>query len=323
MTQKVSRRFSLLNGDSKNLRVCPKCEKKRFRPYFDEKEERVLEEFGVCNRVDSCGFSRFPFELIEEDKKGQSFGGKRLPAPSIQKPKKIRRQTEFIDFVHFYRLEGRTPLEDFFQQRFGKDALLEVLRRFPTGAAVYKNRTYSVHWHIDEDGNIHTGKMMQYDLRRNEVGKLCLKRTGFLNWVHAVLEPPLKSGEWTQTLFGLLQLKERPEAPVAVCEGYRVAMTASLYFPKYVWTAVDSCAMLTAYDKSCSVLEPLKGRQIILFPDLGRGAEDWRKGAKVLRSQGFDVSIDSTLEEIATKEEREKGLDLEDFLLRFEPEDFQ
>ena len=320
MTQKAMR-FELLSGTAKNLKTCPSCGKKRLRPYFDRICQVTLEDFGVCNRSDSCGFSRFPFELIEEDKKsGETFGGRALPPPSIQK--KRREQKEFIDFVHFFRLEGRTPLEDFFEKRFGRESLLEVLRRFPTGAGEFNGQTYSIHWHIDEDSNIHTGKMMQYELKENEFGKLVLKRRGRQNWIHAIAEPSFAPDEWTQTLFGLMQLKERPEAPVAVCEGYRTAMTASLYFPKYVWTAVDSCSTLTSYDNECTILSPLLKRQVVLFPDLGQALKDWTRKADRLKEVGFDVTIDSTLEELATAKEREEGLDLEDFLLRFEPEDF-
>lgn len=318
MSQRA-RRFELLSGTAKNLRACPSCNKKRFRPYFDRVEEKVLEEFGVCNRSDSCGFSRFPFELIEGGGEKRP-GGRFLPPPSVQKPKRVQR--EFFDFVHFFRLEGRTALEDFFEKRFGTEALLQVLRRFPTGAAEYRGETYSIHWHIDTDSNIHTGKMMQYELKRNELDKLILKRRGRQNWVHAITEPAFEPEEWTQTLFGALQLKERPQAPVAVCEGYRTAMTASLYFPEYVWTAVDSCSTLTAYDNECTVLSPLRKRQVILFPDLGKGAKEWERKAERLRELNFDVTIDTTLESLATEEEREKGLDLEDFLLRFNPEDF-
>lgn len=307
------RRFTPLPGTSKNLRHCPKCGKKRFRPYFDELTQEVLDSYGICNREDACGHSEFPWELL--GKSEETFGGKRLPAPV----KKKREQTEFIDWIHFFRLEGRTPLNDFLEARFGKEEALRVIGRFPTGACVDGGEVFNVHWHIDEESRIHTGKLMQYRLEENEFGKTVLKRHGRMNWVHSFCEPKLE--EYTQTLFGLGQLKERPSAPVAVCEGYRTAMTASVYFPSYVWLAVDSCSMLTAYEGTCSLFEPLRRRQVILFPDLGEGLKRWTRGAEVLKSKGFDVTLNSLLDELATDEERKQGLDLEDFLLRFEPDE--
>ena len=79
--------------------------------------------------------------------------------------------------------------------------------------------------------------------------------------------------------------------------------------------------MLTAYEGTCSLFEPLRRRQVILFPDLGEGLKRWTRGAEVLKSKGFDVTLNSLLDELATDEERKQGLDLEDFLLRFEPDE--
>jgi hypothetical protein len=328
MTAQAARRFRLLSGTRENLKACPQCQKKRFRPYLDELTGEVLEAYGVCNRADSCGFSEFPHELLKDAKgeRGELYGGKPLPSPLVRRvtAKNKREQREYLPASLVSELDGRSPLTDFFQERFGREALLEVLRRFPTGTAVKGGKVFSVHWHLDERGRVHTGKMMRYEKRENEVGRAVLKRLkgkGDTNWIHALLDPPFSPENWTQTLFGVTQLKERPFDPVAVCEGYRTAMTASLYFPAYVWTAVDSKDTLTAYEGSCSVLAPLKGREVVLFPDLGKGLEDWKRKEEALKSSGFLVTTDTRLEELATPEEREEGLDLEDFLLRFNPDE--
>ena len=330
MSPERTRRFQLLSGTAKNSLPCPQCGKKRFRPYLDTRTGELLENFGVCNRQDSCGFSSFPHEVLERDRKekGETFGGKPLPAPSLprQVAKSKRKQREYLPYSLVSEFEGRSPLTDFFEKRFGRDKLLEVLYRFPTGTALLGEKRFSVHWHLDEEGRVHTGKMMRYEERENELGKPVLKRLkgkGDTTWVHSFLDTPPDPEDWTQTLFGVTQLKERPLAPVAVCEGYRTAMTASLYFPAYVWTAVDSKDVLTAYEGTCSVLAPLKGRQVVLFPDLGKGLETWKEKLETLHKFGFLASIDSRLDELATEEERKEGVDLEDFLLRFDPEDFQ
>ena len=64
MSPERTRRFQLLSGTAKNSLPCPQCGKKRFRPYLDTRTGEVLEEFGVCNRQDSCGFSSFPHEVV-------------------------------------------------------------------------------------------------------------------------------------------------------------------------------------------------------------------------------------------------------------------
>ena len=87
------------------------------------------------------------------------------------------------------------------------------------------------------------------------------------------------------------------------------------------WVSVGSESLLTAYDGSCSIMKPLRGREVVLFPDLG--AEDsWTTKMLTLRKHGFDCSI-SSLRGIASEAEVDDGLDLADFLLRWSVDDFQ
>lgn len=87
------------------------------------------------------------------------------------------------------------------------------------------------------------------------------------------------------------------------------------------WVSVGSESNLTAYDGSCSIMKPLRGREVVLFPDLG--AEDsWKTKMQTLRKHGFDCSIGSLLH-LSSENEVGDGLDLADFLLRWSVEDFR
>ena len=87
------------------------------------------------------------------------------------------------------------------------------------------------------------------------------------------------------------------------------------------WVSVGSESLLTAYDGSCSIMKPLRGREVILFPDLG--AEDsWTSKMLTLRKHGIDCSI-SSLRGIASVEDVANGYDLADYLVKWSVDEFQ
>ncbi|MDA7743194.1 hypothetical protein N8891_03080, partial [Flavobacteriales bacterium] len=70
-----------------------------------------------------------------------------------------------------------------------------------------------------------------------------------------------------------------------------------------------------------SIMKPLRGREIVLLPDLG--AEDsWTTKMLTLRKHGFDCSI-SSLRGLASEDEIANGCDLADYLLKWSVAEFQ
>jgi hypothetical protein len=61
---------------------------------------------------------------------------------------------------------------------------------------------------------------------------------------------------------------------------------------------------------------------VALFPDLG-AFQDWQTLADTLGRSGAQVTVNPILENNATDHERANGLDLADYLLRFEPDLFR
>jgi len=315
------KRFQLLNGGKENP-PCPKCGKNRFRAYLDTVTGEVLARFGVCNRVDSCGFTAFPSHLLT---------GSAVPVPRPVPVRPRRREQEYFYPVPCLNwMDGHSPLHLWILERFGAAELERVVLRFGLGAMKEPGGAdypWTVHWHIDERGRLHTAKLMKY--RRVEVpgGAPIMKRVkeGYcIDWLHTILEPiegkPLGSGNgeepWTQTLYGLQQLSTRRAEPVAIVEGYRTAIVCSIYFPGYVWIGADSISSLTAYGDDCPLLKPLKGRRVFLFPDLGDGESKWRGALPKIHAAGVPALIDSRFSNLAERIGMKSG-DIEDLLLRY------
>ena len=82
--------------------------------------------------------------------------------------------------------------------------------------------------------------------------------------------------------------------------------------------SVLSCHKRPFLPQTSIILTWLKGRKVVLFPDLGQMA-NWHAKAGMMRLQGIDVKVYTYLEEHATEEEKEEGLDIADYLLNEPP----
>src|SRR5690606_39778453 len=66
---------------------------------------------------------------------------------------------------------------------------------------------------------------------------------------------------------------------------------------------------------SKSRFEPLRGRKVVLYPDLG-AYDRWSEKAKELKPI-CSISVSDLLEQVATEKERDNGFDVADYLIRF------
>jgi len=217
--------------------------------------------------------------------------------------------------------------------------LRRTYERFHMGGVVHQGHRYAIFWHIDQDYNVHTGKMMRFiNLTRNGV-QVCkrVREPGAVNWVHSAI--PLQddtgarvkfgqgAGEevFTQTLFGLPQLKTRPHDPVAIVEGYKAAIIASIYYPHIVWLASDALGSLTSYEHQgrFPLMEPLRGRGVYLVPDF-RGIEAWEVQGARIRRTGINVVPFPYMDTLTKAAHLLTDCDdIEDVLLRFDHSEFR
>tara|TARA_B100000965_G_scaffold406505_1_gene445785 strand:+ start:4164 stop:4889 length:726 start_codon:yes stop_codon:yes gene_type:complete len=165
-----------------------------------------------------------------------------------------------------------------------------------------------------------------------------------VNWIHSVtkkhldkeskpypkwLEDYLKNDKLIDCLFGEHLLNAYPNNPIALVEAPKTAIYATLYFgfpdlpTNLLWLAVFNLSSLTG--EKCKVL---KGRRVILFPDLSKDGHAFNKWSE--RAAEFNKSIPGTsftvsdlLERNANAQDREKGLDLADYLIKLDWREFR
>lgn len=167
-----------------------------------------------------------------------------------------------------------------------------------------------IFWQIDHAGKVRTGKIMQYN---PESGKRLKHESGAIDWVHNKLKHTKQLPEsfnLQQCFFGEHLLKLYPTKTVAIVESEKSAIIASVQFPDLIWLAAGNINGLSI-DK-CHIL---KGRNIILYPDLN-AFEKWNEKANIIKNEcNCNVKVSDLLERISTPEAKAKGLDVADFMI--------
>lgn len=206
----------------------------------------------------------------------------------------------------------------FLENMFNNIPIDEVCNNYKLGATRNRNVIF---WQIDIHGNVRTGKIMQYN---PDTGKRVHDAGNAIDWVHHKLKRAGTLPEdfnLRQCYFGEHLLSMYPYKTVAIAESEKTAVIASLLMPGYVWLAAGNINGLTV-EKS----KVLRGRSVILFPDLSKelptrptAFELWRKrAAEIRQAYGCKVYVSDYLEKIATDEEKENGFDIADYFLKLE-----
>lgn len=295
--------------------TCPACRKaKTFTRYIDrETGKHISDHVGKCSRLDHCEYHYTPKQYFEANK--PLFEPIQKPAFSytIKKSKPVQVQSAtYVPLKVFkdsLQPHERNYFVSFLIALFGTEKAAQLVSRYFIGTSKHWNGA-TVFWQIDSTGKIRAGKIMLYD---PEKGKRVKEPYNHITWMHKALK--LSNYELKQCLFGEHLLKTDLNKPCALVESEKTAIIASVYLPQFHWLAVGSLTNLNA--EKCQVL---KGRSVTLFPDLN-GFAKWKHKAKEL-SQLARFTVSDLLERKATEEERQKGLDLADYLARLCYKDF-
>jgi len=279
---------------SKNKYQCPACKDndRTFTRYIDtETGKQLAEHVGRCDREGSCGYHLPPRDYLKD-------AGITLTAarPRVAEPVKVSPASYHEpELLTKYGHRHTNGLTEYLAATFGKEATKLLIDRYRIGTY----GKYTLFWQIDLSGRMRAAKLIQYDATRG-------KRTGQTTWLHAKLK--LHDYHLRQCLFGEHLLHDR-QRHVAIVESEKTAIIASHLLPEMLWLATGGKHGLNA-----EKLKPLQGRTVVLYPDLGAFNEWQAKAQELAGLATFTVS--EVLEQEATEEDRQNGLDIADLLLR-------
>jgi hypothetical protein len=299
--------------------TCPHCgEKKRFKRYvYEHNGEYIDETVGMCDRINTCGYHLTP---------KQFFASRGIDANSVlpkgynnlknntsyQVKKKEEAKIFTIDNKWITKaLSNETSFVKFLETKFSEKQINEIQRLYFLGEVDNCDGKEKdvIFWQVDSLLRVRAGKIMKYD---KTTGKRLHSQYG-INWVHnikVVKEELLEDWKMTQCLFGEHLLAIYPQKPICLVESEKAAIIASVYFPQYNWLATGGASQFSK--ERC---QSLKGKMIELFPDLGM-FEKWKiKASEIENELNCKFHLNTFLEESATPEQREQGLDIADILL--------
>ena len=294
---------------------CPACHKKRcFSRYIDtEKQFTFPDDVGRCDHEQSCGYHLTPKEYFDRNPQHKpQHSDWSAPSARIATPTEPPKPASFIaaetvsQTLHGYE---KNNLYLFLRSRFGAEDAFRLMKDYRVGTSKHWPGA-CVFWQTDINGCVRTGKVMLYDA---DNGKRVKHPFNHVTWVHSLLKLP--AFNLRQCFFGEHLLPMNRGKPVAIVESEKTALVAAYYLPEYVWLASggkNGCF-------NSDALHVLRGRQVILYPDIG-ATDQWQQKLSLLHNLGIEASIFNYLEEVATDNERTAGLDIADYLLQIEPD---
>ncbi|MFT4153697.1 DUF6371 domain-containing protein [Parafilimonas sp.] len=322
--------------------------KKHWQLYIDTITGEILPAYyGRCDNEVKCKAWNDPYkdgyakkireqENFNYDKKKYFF----RPTPATPATPKPKVNTVFFDFETFKQtLEiGRYEQNTFIQNLFHnvqfpfnvKDVTSAIeLYRLGTIAKGYMAGATTFPF-IDIENNVRTIQVKQFDEHNHTTGT---------DYLHSIIEKYYsqnnnsapqwltdynKQDKYVSCLFGEHLLNKFPNNPVALVEAPKTAIYGALYFGfpdnigNFIWLAVYNKSSFS-FDK----LKVLKGRDVYVFPDLSKDGNtytEWQRKAKEYESllPGTRFIFYDLLEQIAPEMDKNKGLDIADYLIRFD-----
>lgn len=284
---------------------CPNCNKKGvFTKYIDtETNEHLNGIVGYCNRIVKCAYHYTPKDYFQDnnilfDNTKVSNYVKPQPKP---KPK-----TSFIDYDLMSKSKAsknRNYFIDYLASLWDYDTAYYLADLYNIGTSKHWQGA-TVFWQVDRNNSVRSGKIMLYNASN---GKRVKEPYNHITWAHSVLK--LDNFNLEQCYFGEHLLNEDGNKPVAIVESEKTAIISSVYLPEFIWLACGSVNNLNE-----SKTKVLKGRNVVLFPDL-KCFDLWNdKIPQLTNLANFRTS--TLLRDKATEAEKLQGLDIADYLIR-------
>lgn len=280
----------IFDPSSKKFR-CPSCAKKTFVLYIDYESGQYLDDrYGRCDRENKCGYFCPPSgnqTLTSHDK-----------LKEIVKRDPIRFDESVLDLT--LNDIDNNPFLQFIDRHFGPEAVLMAIENYLIGTSKEFGGS-TIFWQLDQNFQIRTGKIMAYN--RETCKRIKSTYSSGFSWAHKKYKH--MGEELQQCLFGLHRV-EKITKKVCLVESEKTAVLGFLYNPQFVWLATGSSSNFSE-----RFLNPIKDKQIIVFPDTD-SYDNWYRKSIELNKNGYRISVLDTFQNY----QLESGSDLADIIIR-------
>lgn len=300
------------NKELRGKRKCPQCGENTFVPYLDAFGKIVDErKYGRCERINSCGYVLYPDG--DENDAQRNYRPIYTQKPKAQFLNAEQREKYFKPSLNNY---DKNHLITFLRGVFDNATINTMIEDYYIGAHSHFNGGATLFWQIDRFGNIHRGKVMQYDQDTGKRTKINGK--GLVTSIHSLND----LGDLpSQCLFGEHLLSKYPDVFVGIVESEKTAIIASGVFEDCLFLACGGCGNLTT-----SMCRALKGRNVVLFPDNGK-YDEWAQKGREMRHLFKTISIVDIMEnhDVLERYQLKKGDDIGDMIIspNFDIKDFR
>lgn len=294
--------------------TCPACERPRcFTLYIDDNGNILHPTVGRCDHESSCGYHRTPRQYFHDHPEHRHFviPSERSESRNLHHDRHARPDRASPSIIPQNLIpppSAANHLITYLKTMIPSSAIDRIIADYrlastPDQAIIFLQ--------IDQDNQCRTGKIMQYNPATGHRIK-DPNKPGRINWLHSILKrrkqlPP----DWqlTQCLFGEHLLPQHQDKTVALVESEKTAIICAALMPQYLWLATGGKSGLTS-----ERLSSLKGRKIIVFPDID-AFKDWQQ--KIFTFPHLDIRISRLLEDNATPADRAAHIDLADWILKY------
>ncbi len=247
--------------------TCPQCNhKNQFRFYEDREGNRQGDEFGKCERTNSCGYHKYPSI-------GNTDITKLLVSQVINNQEIIFPNKAWINKFEGWLQNHSSNLHSFW---IGKGIPKEHWLRHGVGT---DNTGKTVFILKNKDGRIVNARWVAYAPNGHRIKEKDKPNS------YSMSQPPDGRCKYGQCLFGENLMDPKNEKKVIIVESEKTKVIASFHYPEFDWISSGSSNGLT--DEKISVLF---GRKIIWLCDADKAGRD-NSSIKKLKSfkQNFEV----------------------------------
>lgn len=222
---------------TKSRYTCPNCQKKNeFTRYIDAEDNHAGDIYGVCNRVEKCGYSLYPDSNIKQP--DTAFIYVPEPEPDVLNPDLLAEKYPEFDIDN--------NLISFLIKSFPEEDVLSGIKQY----YVKTEGNKIVYPYISKDWHLRYIKVMDYKSDGHR-GKS--------------IYAPFR-GNYKACLFGLHLVT--PEKRNMIVESEKTAIICSILMPQFTWLATGGIQNLSRLkDIDTGTLMPDKGKAFTLWND--------------------------------------------------------